>query len=237
MNNYVVLDIETTGISPEMEYITEIGAALVTDGQVTATFNELVKPGKAIPPKIVALTGITDEMVAEAPSIEEVMPLFVEFCGDHPILGHNVAFDYSFLKTNAMKQKLPFEKHGLDTLVLARQLLTDQRSYSLTSLIGSLRIERTNAHRGLDDALATHELYQLMYRRYFNDFNEKLFQPKPFFYKPKKQSPITLKQVKFLSDLVRRYRVEIDYDIEKLTKSEASRKIDHILHEYGRKMD
>lgn len=235
MDKYIVLDIETTGISPEFEEITEIGAALVDDGQVKATFDRLVNPGKAIPPNIVVLTGITDAMVKEAPGIEAVMPAFIEFCGNLPILGHNVAFDYSFLKTAAVRLGLRFEKSGLDTMVLSRAFLERQHSYSLTNLIDALDISRENAHRGLDDALATSEIYELLRRRYKNDVTKRQFTPKPIFYKPKKQSPITEKQKGFLSSLIRRHRMEIDYNIDELTKSEASKKIDQILHTYGRK--
>lgn len=236
MDKYIVLDIETTGISPEFEAMTEIGAAYIEDGQVIRTFNQLINPGKSIPPQIVLLTGITDVMVADAPSIEAVIPLFIDFCGDLPILGHNVIFDYSFLKTAAKSVGQPFEKKALDTMVLSRQFMKDQRSHSLTNLIANLGIDRNNAHRGLDDALATYEIYELIKRRHKNEMNAKYFVPKPLFYRPKKQSPITDKQKKFLSSLIRQHKVGIDYEIDTLTKSEASKKIDGILSTYGRKL-
>ena len=236
MDKYIVLDIETTGISPEFEEMTEIGAAYIEDGEVVRTFNELIKPGKLIPPKIVELTGITDAMVQDAATIEEVMPIFIDFCGDLPILGHNVMFDYSFLKTAAKRVGLSFEKKALDTMVLSRQFLNNQRSHSLTNLIANLGIDRANAHRGLDDALATYELYELIRRRYKHEMNAKYFEPKSLFYKPKKQSPLTDKQKKFLSNLIRQHKVEIEYEVDELTKSEASKKIDGILSTYGRKL-
>jgi len=236
MDKYIVLDIETTGISPEFEEMTEIGAAYIEDGEVVRTFNELIKPGKLIPPKIVELTGITDAMVQNAATIEEVMPIFIDFCGDLPILGHNVMFDYSFLKTAAKRAGLTFEKKALDTMVLSRQFLNNQRSHSLTNLIANLGIDRANAHRGLDDALATYELYELIRRRYKHEMNAKYFEPKSLFYKPKKQSPLTDKQKKFLSSLIRQHKVEIEYEVDELTKSEASKKIDGILSTYGRKL-
>lgn len=236
MDKYIVLDIETTGISPEFDEMTEIGAAYIEDGEVVRSFNELINPGKSIPLKIVMLTGITDAMVQDAPTIEEVMPVFIDFCGDLPILGHNVMFDYSFLKTAAKRAGLTFEKKALDTMVLSRHFMKKQRSHSLTNLIASLGIDRVNAHRGLDDALATYELYELIRRRYKHEMNAKYFEPKSLFYKPKKQSPLTDKQRKFLSSLIRQHKVEIDYDLDDLTKSEASKKIDGILSTYGRKI-
>ena len=236
MDKYIVLDIETTGISPEFETMTEIGAALIQDGQVIKTFSQLVNPCKAIPHNIVLLTGITDAMVKDAPTIDQVMPLFIEFCGDLPILGHNVMFDYSFLKTAAKSIGLPFEKKALDTMVLSRHFIKNQRSHSLTNLIANLGIDRANAHRGLDDALATYEIYELIRRRHKNDMNLKHFEPKPLFYRPKKQSPLTDKQKKFLLSLIKQHKVEINYEVDELTKSEASKKIDGILSTYGRKI-
>jgi len=237
METYIVLDLETTGISPEFEVITEIGGARISHGEVVETFSELVNPGKSIPANIVAITGITDEMVAKAPSIEEVLPKFIDFCGDLPILGHNVAFDYSFLKTAAKKLGLSYEKYGLDTLVLSRALLERQKSYSLSNLISALGIHRENAHRGLDDALATGELYERLKEGYMSPDHSKYFEPKPITYRPKKQSAVTAKQIKFLNGLIKQHKVEIDYVVETLTKSDASKKIDKILHTYGRKVD
>lgn len=237
MDTYIVLDIETTGISPQFEEITEIGAARVSDGKVIETFSELVNPGKCIPGNIVVLTGITDKMVANAPAISLVMPRFIEFCGDLPILGHNVAFDYSFLKTAAKRCGLSFEKSGLDTMVLTRVFLERQRSYSLSNLILAMGIQRENAHRGLDDALATSELYEILRRRYKKPLNTKYFEPKPIIYRPKKQSPMTEKQKKFLNSLIRKHNVAIDYVVDDLSKSEASKKIDQILHTYGRQLN
>lgn len=237
MDTYIVLDVETTGISPQFEEITEIGAARVVDGQVIETFSELINPGKSIPANIVVLTGITDQMVANAPEISEVMPRFIEFCGDLPILGHNVAFDYSFLKTAAKKSGLTFEKRGLDTIVLTRKFLERQRSYSLSNLILAMGIHRENAHRGLDDALATSEIYEILRRRYKKPLNINYFDPKPITYRPKKQSPITDKQKKFLNSLIRQHKVIIDYVVDDLTKSEASKKIDDLLRTYGRQVD
>ncbi len=236
MKSYIVLDIETTGISPDFESITEIGGAKIINNEMVATFSELINPNKAIPPKIVALTGITDEMVKGARQVEEVLKDFIDFCGELPILGHNVAFDYSFLKTYAVRSGMKFEKAGLDTMILSRQFLRNQNSYSLSNLIKNLDIRRENAHRGLDDALATHEIYQLIYRRAYNESNLKYFTPKPILYKPKKQSPMTDKQKRFLLSLIRQHNVQIDYEVDGLTKSQASRKIDHILSTYGRKM-
>lgn len=236
MRDYVVLDIETTGISPDFAAITEIGAAKVIDGKVVDSFSELVNPMTHIPDNIVELTGINDEMVKDKRTIDEVIIDFIDFCEDYPILGHNVLFDFSFLKTNALRNGQSFEKCGLDTLVLARHFFESQSSYSLTNLLKQCGIQRESAHRGYDDAYATHELYQLIYDKHHTKDTAHNFVPKPFLWKPKKQSPITPKQKSFLTSLIRQHKVQVDYEVDSLTKSEASKKIDIILREYGRKL-
>lgn len=234
MRDYVVIDIETTGISPEFANITEIGAVKIKGGKEIASYNQLINPGVAIPPKIIELTGIDDAMVSDQPFIEEVLNGFFEFCEDYPILGHNVIFDFSFLKINGQRQRLSFEKKGLDTLVLARHFLKNQPSYSLTNLIKACGIERENAHRAYDDAYATYELYELIYEKFHCEETSYNFDPKYFLWKPMKHSPITDKQKKFLTSLIKKHEVMVDYEIETLSKSEASKKIDGILREYGR---
>ena len=95
---YIVFDIETTGLSPETEEITEIGAVKLMDGKFVDTFSKLVNPNREIPEKITHLTGITNEMVADAPKIDEILPKFLEFCGNNTVIAHNAKFDVSFIK-------------------------------------------------------------------------------------------------------------------------------------------
>lgn len=234
MRDYIVLDIETTGISPDFAMITEIGAAKVINGELTQSYKQLINPGVKIPPKITEITGIDDPMVKDQPKIDEVLSGFIDFCEDYPILGHNIMFDYSFLKTNAKRLGLTFEKSGLDTLTLTRHFFERQPSYSLTNLIKVCGIDRENAHRAFDDAFATHELYELVYEKYYTHDTRFNFEPKPLLYKPKKQSSITEKQKKFLNSLIRQHSLAVDYQVDDLSKSEASKKIDGILREYGR---
>lgn len=103
--DYVVFDIETTGLYPSQDKIIELGAAKVCDGKIVDTFSAFVNPGKLLPPKIVELTGITDADVKKAPFIEELFDAFADFAGDSVLLGHNILFDYSFVKTAAQRQK------------------------------------------------------------------------------------------------------------------------------------
>nr|QGT51178.1 DNA polymerase III PolC-type [uncultured Firmicutes bacterium] len=152
---YVVFDIETTGLSAETDMITEFGAVLVENGVVKDTFAQLVNPQRPIPPKITELTGISDAMVADKPTIEEVLPKFLEFCADHTVVAHNAKFDTGFVRVLAARQNLPFENKILDTLAISRELYPDVRSHKLDVIAKRLDISLDNHHRAVDDATAT----------------------------------------------------------------------------------
>lgn len=234
MDYCIIFDIETTGFYPETHKITEIGAIKVRDGQILEIFSQLINPQVAIPQEIVSLTGITPAMVEYMPTIEEVLPRFIDFCEDYPIMGHNILFDFSFIKTNALQQKLRFEHNGLDTLALARTLLPKLERKSLGHLCGHYGIERVNEHRAFDDAMATYVLYTKMKDEFFNDANKELFSPKPIHWKPQKQEPITAKQEKFLLDLIKKNNLVLIKPINEYSKSEASKEIDGIINKFGK---
>lgn len=153
--NYIIIDIETTGFSPTKDRIIEFAAVLIDDrNQEIGAFSTLCKA--IIPPKITQLTGITNADVAEEQPFEEYIEQISEFLGGLPLIGHNCfQFDMRFLKRYGIG-------HGntvIDTLVLARKRLPQLKSHSLTSLVEYFKIPHTNAHRALDDARATKELY------------------------------------------------------------------------------
>lgn len=135
--NYVAFDIETTGLNPKYEKIIEIGAVRVRDGAAQDTFSTFVNPGKGLPERIIELTGIHDADVADAPYMDEVLDTFLDFVGDDALLGHNLMFDYSFMKKAAVNQKKTFEKSGIDTLRIARRFLNDVESRSLVFCAGT----------------------------------------------------------------------------------------------------
>ena len=109
-NSYLALDLETTGLDPKRDKIIEIGACRVRDGEIEKELSLLIHPHQPLPERITALTGITDEMLSEAPDMESVIGQVMDFCGDLPILGHHVIFDYSFLKRAAVNAGFPFER-------------------------------------------------------------------------------------------------------------------------------
>ena len=228
LKSYIAFDVETTGLNPLEDEILEIGALKVREGRVAERFMEFIRPTLSVPPAITALTGITDEMVAGARSIRQVVADFLDFCGDDILIGHNVSFDYSFMKCSAAADGLPFEKMGIDTLKIAQKVHRDLESKSLGSLCDYYHIENRSAHRAYHDALATAKLYQTL-AHYFETDDPKLFKPVQLTYKIRKPQPATQKQLALLENLVRKKRIKPDWDTRTLTKSEASRIIDKLL--------
>ena len=143
IQDFVVLDLETTGLSVKEDQILEIGAVKVQGGEVTASYETFVNPGRKVPERITELTGIRDEMIANAPDVETAVRGFLDFCGGLPLLGHNILFDYSFIKQAAINARLDFEKEAWDTLKIARKALPDLESRSTLRLLSDPAGTRT----------------------------------------------------------------------------------------------
>ena len=193
----IAVDLEMTGLQVKTDRILEIGAVRLVDGQLRDTFQTFVNPHRRIDARITELTGIRPEMVEDAPEAEEALRKFLEFAGEAPFLGHNVIFDYSFLKQCAVNHN------------------------------------REHAHRAVDDAKATAELFLMLQQKYQQQ-EPGLFVPKPLHYKVKKQGPLTPAQKRDLNHLMIYHRIEFNIELDSLTKSEASRMIDKIYAQYGR---
>lgn len=233
IDEYIVLDVETTGLHPEKDKILEIGAAKVQGQKVCVTYQALIDTGFPVPERITELTGITNMMRKSGRALKEVMEEFVVFCGELPIVGHNVPFDYRFLKQSAAACGLPFEKEMLDTLKIARKVLPELPSRGLEALCAYYGIHPQRAHRALDDALATHELLWKMWNMFSIKAPEE-FGLSKLNYTIKKQSPITKSQKGYLNDLLKYHKIELEIQLEELTKSEASRIIDKIILQHGK---
>ncbi len=232
INSFVAIDLETTGVDPSVDKIIEIGAIKVIDGVEQGVFSSFVNPGMPVPWRITEITGIDDSMVVMAPSIEEVLPQVLEFVGDLPLLGHNIKFDYSFLKSAALNCGAGFEKEGIDTLRIARILAPELESKRLEFLCGHYGIDAGQSHRAFDDARSAMRLYEVLGA--MENATEDTLRAVKLEFKPKKKSPITAAQLKYLNALVEKYHIQLPADPETLTKSEASRKIDEIITTYGR---
>ena len=153
--DFVVFDIETTGFSPVNNRIIEIGAVKVSGGNIVDHFSAFVNPHVPIPFEIEKLTGIRDDMVADAPAIEEVLPEFFEFARNCVLVAHNANFDMSFIQENARRQGLPWEYTYVDTVGIARVLLPNQAKHTLDAVAKTLKISLKNHHRAVDDAECT----------------------------------------------------------------------------------
>lgn len=157
---FIVFDIETTGLSNATERITEIGAVRMRGGEVLDTFDIFVNPEKPIPPKIVELTGITDEMVADAPKEAEALRQFYEFCGDcRQLVAHNAPFDTGFVRAAARRCGMPYEFTAVDTVPLCRALYPGQKNYKLDTVAAYLKLPPFNHHRACDDAKVLADIF------------------------------------------------------------------------------
>ena len=158
-DTFVVFDIETTGFSAAEDRIIEIGAVKITDGAIVDRFSTFVNPEVPIPFEIQQLTHITDDMVLEAPKIEEVLPAFLDFVGESALVAHNAGFDVGFIEQNCVRLGRSRTFTSVDTVGLARVLLPTLSKYKLNIVAKALNISLENHHRAVDDAAATAEIY------------------------------------------------------------------------------
>lgn len=243
VENFVAIDLETTGLDAKNDRIIEIGAVKYLAGERNDSFATFINPRMNIPERITELTGISDEQVADAPFIEDIIGKLMEFIGELPILGHNVQFDFSFLKHKAVNMKLKFEKEGIDTYKIAKALLAEPEKKGLESLCDYYGIVELPRHRAVSDAAAAATLYfkltgeaqkkTALGELSFDDA-DKLLLAKPLICHAKKEGPITKKQIELLKKLHKLHSIEPAYEIESLTKNQASRNIDIIYSTYGR---
>ena len=159
MDSYVVFDIETTGFNSVNDRIIEIGAVRVVEGEIKETFSEFVNPERPIPYKITQLTTITDDMVKDAGTIEEILPQFLKFCEGSVLVAHNAGFDTGFIRENAKRLNLPYDHTVVDTLGLARCLMGHLGKFTLDNICKHLNIILETHHRAVDDATATGKIF------------------------------------------------------------------------------
>lgn len=157
---YVVFDIETTGFDPHGDRIIEIGAVKLDGIKVIDRFSAFINPQMKIPDKIVELTGITDEMVKDAPFIDEVIVKFKEFAGSATVVAHNAGFDVGFVKQKLAHIGMSFDNSVIDTLHWSRNILKQQKRHNLKELCKYFQISLENHHRAVDDAEATAEIFK-----------------------------------------------------------------------------
>lgn len=162
-NEFVVFDIETTGLSNVNDKITEIGAVIIKNRKIIARYSSLINPEITIPSKIVKLTGITNDMVSKERTIKDVLPEFLTFVGNRPMVAHNALFDWGFIKNKSAKLGYEIKNTVIDTLQLSRNLLAIKK-HKLNNLCDYYGIKIANHHRALDDAEATANILLEMFK-------------------------------------------------------------------------
>ncbi len=160
LERYTVIDIETTGLNRNQDKITEIGALKIRDNRIVDKFEMLINPQIKIPAEITQITGITDKLVRDKPTISEVLPKFLDFVEDDILIAHNAIFDMGFLNANSFKYfNKSLENKNLCTLNLAKKIVPTIPSYRLSSLCNYFDIKNECAHRAMGDVYATTKLF------------------------------------------------------------------------------
>lgn len=167
---FICFDIETTGLSAARDKITEIGAVKVENGVITDTFSTFANPEMPIPQKITQLTGITDEMVKDAPSQSEAVSAFLEFAGDNVLVAHNAPFDTSFIAKACEDMGREYNYTSIDTVAISRAILTDIKNCKLDTVAKFLRLGDFNHHRATDDAEMLARIFINLCQRLTDDY-------------------------------------------------------------------
>ena len=219
--------------------------------RITETFSKLIRPNAALNPKLIELTGITDEEAASGDDLDVAVLQFLEFAEELTWVGHNIIytilycklqgffftisciFDYSFIKQWEINRRIKQTRYAVDTLKIARKCLPDLEKKTLDHLCGRYGIERLVRHRALEDAAANQELYEKLEFQFINHSPD-LFVKKELQYKAKRQTPATQRQKEWLMHLSKCYELNTDIPIEQLSRSEASRLMDRLILQYGK---
>ena len=167
---FICFDIETTGLSPLRDRITEIGAVKVVNGEITETFSTFANPEMPIPVKITKLTGITDEMVKDAPSQKEAVSAFLKFAGGNVLVAHNAPFDTSFIRKACENMQVEYNYTSVDTVAISRAILPDIKNVKLDTVAGYLRLGSFNHHRACDDAEMLAKIFITLCSRLGDDY-------------------------------------------------------------------
>ena len=224
ISDYIAIDLETTGIRLSKDKIIEVGLLKVRDSQIIDTFSCVINPDMPVDDKILELTKISENELENAKRIYEVINHIVDFCEDYVLLGHNTIFDYSFVKKEANRAGLEFEKRGIDTYKLCKKVLPDNVRKNLTDACGYFGIERKNSHRAFSDAYYTHVLFQEIMK----NFKTLEISPEAMKVKIKKFVPIRKRTKEDLQKLLNCHRIGCKVNIDLLSESEAKRMMDKI---------
>ena len=223
-SDYIAIDLETTGIRLSKDKIIEVGLLKVKDSHIIDTFSCVINPDMQVDDKILELTKISKNELENAKRIHEVINHIVDFCEEYVLLGHNTIFDYSFVKREANRAGLEFEKRGIDTYKLCKKVLPENVRKNLTDACGYFGIERKNSHRAFSDAYYTHVLFQEIIK----NFKTLEISSEAMKVKIKKFVPIRKRTKEDLQKLLNCHRIGCKVNIDLLSESEAKRMMDKI---------
>lgn len=224
ISDYIAIDLETTGIRLSKDKIIEVGLLKVKDSHIIDTFSCVINPDMQVDDKILELTKISKNELENAKRIHEVINHIVDFCEGYVLLGHNTIFDYSFIKKEANRAGLEFEKRGIDTYKLCKKVLPENVRKNLTDACSYFGIERKNSHRAFSDAFYTHVLFQEIIK----NFKTLEIGPEAMKVKIKKFVPIRKRTKEDLQKLLNCHRIGCKVNIDLLSESEAKRMMDKI---------
>ena len=224
ISDYIAIDLETTGIRLSKDKIIEVGLLKVKDSHIIDTFSCVINPDMQVDDKILELTKISENELRNAKRIYEVINHIVDFCEDYVLLGHNTIFDYSFVKKEANRVGLEFEKRGIDTYKLCKKVLPENVRKNLTDACSYFGIERKNSHRAFSDAFYTHVLFQEIIK----NFKTLEIGSEAMKVKIKKFVPIRKRTKEDLQKLLNCHRIGCKVNIDLLSESEAKRMMDKI---------
>lgn len=224
ISDYIAIDLETTGIRLSKDKIIEVGLLKVKDSHIIDTFSCVINPDMQVDDKILELTKISKNELENAKRIHEVINRIVDFCEEYVLLGHNTIFDYSFVKKEANRAGLEFEKRGIDTYKLCKKVLPENVRKNLTEACGYFGIERKNSHRAFSDAYYTHVLFQEIIK----NFKTLEISSEAMKVKIKKFVPIRKRTKEDLQKLLNCHRIGCKVNIDLLSESEAKRMMDKI---------
>lgn len=224
ISDYIAIDLETTGIRLSKDKIIEVGLLKVKDSHIIDTFSCVINPDMQVDDKILELTKISKNELENAKRIHEVINHIVDFCEEYVLLGHNTIFDYSFIKKEANRAGLEFEKRGIDTYKLCKKVLPENVRKNLTDACNYFGIERKNSHRAFSDAYYTHVLFQEIIK----NFKTLEISSEAMKVKIKKFVPIRKRTKEDLQKLLNCHRIGCKVNIDLLSESEAKRMMDKI---------
>lgn len=224
ISDYIAIDLETTGIRLSKDKIIEVGLLKVKDSHIIDTFSCVINPDMQVDDKILELTKISKNELENAKRIHEVINHIVDFCEEYVLLGHNTIFDYSFVKKEANRAGLEFEKRGIDTYKLCKRVLPENVRKNLTEACNYFGIERKNSHRAFSDAYYTHVLFQEIIK----NFKTLEISSEAMKVKIKKFIPIRKRTKEDLQKLLNCHRIGCKVNIDLLSESEAKRMMDKI---------